>query len=126
MMRRLFWASAGAVVGVAGYRKAARLARGVWPPASGGGDRHEAPPRPARRGTSLRASRGAIRGVRGATSFARDVRRGMDLYLERYSELTGPSLGGQQARVRRAPSARSGESDPGREYPDINYAKDGR
>jgi hypothetical protein len=122
MMRRLFWATAGAVVGVAGYRKAARMARAVWPAAPGRADRPRATPRPDRPGVS----RGVSRGVRGAASFARDVRRGRDLYLERYSELAGPSLRGQQARVRRPPPADAGDGDQGREYPDINYTKDGR
>jgi hypothetical protein len=122
MMRRLFWASAGAVVGVAGYRKAARLARAVWPPAPGGGDRQQMPRGIARREISA----GMGRGVRGVASFARDVRRGRDLYLERHSELAGPSLRGQQARARRPPPAHVGDGDPGRECPGINYAKDGR
>ena len=126
MMRRLFWATAGAVVGVAGYRKAARMARAVWPPAPGSGDRQAIPRRPARPGISRGMTRGMSRGVHGAASFARDVRRGRDLYLERYSELAGPSLRGQQARVRRPPPAHPGDGDQGREYPDINYAKDGR
>jgi hypothetical protein len=121
-MRRLFWATAGAVVGVAGYRKAARMARVVWPPATGSGDRQAVP----RRRTGPGISRGMSRGVRGAALFARDVRRGRDLYLERYSELAGPTLRGQQARVRRPPPAHAGDGDQGREYPDINHTKDGR
>jgi hypothetical protein len=49
-----------------------------------------------------------------AVSFARDVRRGMDLYLERYQELAGPSLVGQRARVRRPSTGGAGDTDPGR------------
>jgi hypothetical protein len=82
MTRRLFWVTAGAVAGVAGYRRVSRLAR------------------------TVRAGE--------AVSFARDVRRGMDLYLERHQELAGPSLVGQRARVRRASTGDTGETDPGR------------
>ncbi len=81
-MRRLFWASAGAVAGVVGYRKVSRLARTVR-----AGD---------------------------AVSFARDVRRGMDLYLERYQELAGPTLIGQRARARRPSKGSAGDTGQGR------------
>jgi len=94
MMRRLFWATAGAVLGAAGYRKVSRLARG---------------PR-----------------TQGMASFARDVRRGMDLYLERYQELAGPNLIGRQARVRRPLRAGAAQADPGRRQPSVDNAKDGR
>ena len=55
MIRRLFWVSVGAVVGVAGYRRVTALARSVRP----------APP------DSL-------------TGFVSDVREGMALYLDRH------------------------------------------
>ena len=79
MMRRLFWAAAGAAAGVAGYRRVSRLARAV------------------RAGDAL--------------SFARDVRRGMDLYLERHQELEGPNLG-QRARTRRPSEGGAADADP--------------
>lgn len=94
MMRRLLWAAAGAAVGVAGYRKVARLA--------------------------------SVARAGGAASFARDVRRGMDLYLERHQQLAGPNLVAQRARVRRPPQAGDGERVPVRRYPGTPYAKDGR
>jgi hypothetical protein len=94
MMRRLFWATAGAALGVAGYRKVSRLTRAV--------------------------------GAGGVASFARDVRRGMDLYLEHHQELAGPNLVGQHTRVRRLPRAGAGERGPERGYPGTPYAKDGR
>lgn len=93
-MRRLFWAAAGAALGVASYRKASRLARAI--------------------------------GADGAASFARDVRRGMDLYLERHQEPAGPNLVGQHTRARRLPRAGAGQRDPEHGYPGTPYAKDGR
>jgi hypothetical protein len=80
-MRRLFWVAAGAVAGVAGYRKISRLARTVR--------------------------------ARDAVSFAHDVRRGMDLYLEHYQELGGPNLG-QRARMPRPSRGGAGDRDPAR------------
>jgi hypothetical protein len=94
MMRRLFWAAAGAALGVGGYRRVSRLARGA--------------------------------GNRGAASFARDVRRGMDLYLEHYPELAGPNLIGRHPRVRRPLRAGAAQTDPGRRDPGADNAKDGR
>jgi hypothetical protein len=58
MIRRLFWLSLGAVLGVAGYRRVTALARAVRP----------AP------------SLGSMAG------FAADVREGMALYLDRQAE----------------------------------------
>jgi hypothetical protein len=55
MIRRLFWLSLGAVLGVAGYRRAASLAR------------------------TLNPAHGA-----GLAEFAADVREGMALYMERH------------------------------------------
>ena len=54
MIRRLFWLTLGAVLGVAGYRRAAALARSLRP-----------------------VPRGNLAG------FAADVREGMALYMER-------------------------------------------
>jgi hypothetical protein len=94
MMRRLLWATAGAALGVAGYRRVSRLGR-----AAGG---------------------------RGVASFARDVRRGMDLYLERYPELAGPNLIGRHNRVHRPLRVGAAQTDPGRRHPGVDNAKDGR
>jgi hypothetical protein len=93
MMRRLFWAAAGAVVGVAGYRRVSRLAR------------------TARAGD--------------AVAFARDVRRGMDVYLERHHQPAGRNLGGPIPSGRWASDAASG-GDPRRGCRDVDKAKGGR
>jgi hypothetical protein len=105
-MRRLFWMSAGAVLGVTGYRRVTRLARAV-----GAGGRTAAAPG------------GEVRGdwARGAARFARDVRDGMELYTDRHPRLAGRTLEGQQARTRRP----ADEGD-GRARPSTDYAKDGR
>jgi hypothetical protein len=94
MMRRLLWAAAGAALGVAGYRRVSRLARGA--------------------------------GSRAVASFARDVRRGMDLYLERYPELAGPNLIGRPRSARRPPRDGVVQTDAVRRQPSIDNAKDGR
>lgn len=62
MIRRLFWLTAGALLGITGYRRLASLARSVSP-----------------------AARAA-----GLARFAADVREGMDLYMERQAG-SGPS-----------------------------------
>ena len=100
-MRRLFWAGAGALIGVAGYRRVTRLARTV----SGAG-------RPAVPGSAW---------MDGAARFARDVRDGMELYADRHPGLTGRTLEGQQARA-----PRPGDEGQGRARPGTHYAKDGR
>lgn len=73
MIRRLLWAGLGVIAGIAGYRKASRLA-------------------------------GTLR-ARDGVSFARDVRRGMNLYLEHYQQPAG------RERAQAAP-ARSQAPDP--------------
>jgi hypothetical protein len=101
-MRRLFWLSAGAVLGVASYRKVTRLARTV-----------SAAGRPA-------AAPGNA-WTDGAARFARDVRDGMELYADRHPGLTGRTLEGQQARARRPD-----DEGQGRAHPGTDNAKDGR
>jgi hypothetical protein len=56
VIRRLFWLSVGAAAGIAGYRRAERLAR----------------------------RRGLVGAARGVARFARDVRDGMDEYMDRH------------------------------------------
>ncbi len=84
MIRRGFWLAAGAVLGVTGYRKATRLARGL------------AGQSPAQR------ARSAAGGLVSATSFARDVRDGMAEYWDLHRTLGNASEqasdGGRQAR----------------------------
>jgi len=69
-MRRMFWVSVGAVIGVAGYRRATALARSL---------------RPAPRADSL-------------AGFAADVREGMAQYLERQAGRAPSTLEGQPRR----------------------------
>lgn len=73
MIRRAFWLTVGAVLGVTGYRKAAALAHALAPP-----------PAPAQARIAVRARPGAAallaRGVGPAAAFIRDVRDGMRLY----------------------------------------------
>jgi hypothetical protein len=84
-MRRLFWVSVGAGLGISGYRRASRVVR-------------ELSGRPESR---LRL-RPTLRQVRGVTGFVHDVREGMDLYAERqrvgaepHRAPEGPTLGWQ-------------------------------
>lgn len=70
MIRRLFWLTLGAVMGVAGYRRATALVRSLSP-----GHR-----------------------ARELTRFASDVREGMELYMERHPGQAPPTLGSQPVR----------------------------
>ena len=118
MIRRLFWMTAGALLGVTGYRRASRLARAV----TAGG-------RPSDR-THGRA-RGDLtpggRAYRGwpqrAALFASDVRDGMQLYADRHARLAGRTLDGQAPAERRHEAGTRGE--PRRGYRGIDDAKDG-
>ncbi len=77
-MRRMFWLTLGAAMGVSGYRKVTRMARALTPARpslrSVGGWQE---PRGA---ASARSAAGLVCGVRGAAGFARDVQEGMRLY----------------------------------------------
>jgi hypothetical protein len=121
MIRRVFWLIAGAVLGVAGYRRVSRLARTVIPGRRG-----------AARASEAAGSRmgGWTHGgwAQRASLFARDVRDGMELYSDRHPGLTGRTLEIQQARARRLDEARPGEADRNhdRAYPSVNYAKEVR
>ena len=79
MIRRMFWLTLGAVAGVSGYRKVAKLAR-VFSPARP--TVRSGVPSPAERAvpaTPWPDSRLA-RGARAAAGFARDVKDGMRIY----------------------------------------------
>jgi hypothetical protein len=118
MIRRLFWMTAGALLGVTGYRRVSRLARAVTAGARPGD-------RPHGRARGDLTSRGrASRGWTHAARFAREVRDGMELYTDRHPRLAGRTLKGQQARAERGHEAgTSGEHRRG--YPGVDYAKDG-
>jgi hypothetical protein len=70
VIRRLFWLTLGAVIGVAAYRRTTALARSISP--------------------SHRA--------RELVRFAADVREGMELYMERHPGQAPLTLEGQQVR----------------------------
>jgi len=76
VIRRLFWLLLGAVAGITGYRRMTALAR-VFRGTRG-------------RGRPVRGAR-----VRAAAGFARDVREGMELYMDRHPPRQGPTLGVQ-------------------------------
>jgi len=116
LIRRLFWVTVGALVGVTGYRRLTRMARVV----GAGGRRGARPPRGARRGPA------GLDWARGAALFARDVREGMELYSDRHPRLAGRTLEGQRARAQRPQGAAPGEERRRRAHPGIDYAKDGR
>jgi hypothetical protein len=109
MIRRLFWAIVGALLGVTGYRRLRRLTRAV----TLGGRRDTAPRRDVTAGGWARS----------AALFARDVREGMELYADRHPRLAGRTLEGQQAREPRPHPAGPGD-DAGRAH--FDYAKEGR
>lgn len=87
MIRRLFWLTLGAVLGVSGYRRLTALGRYV-PPA-------------------LRA--------REVARFAADVREGMEIYSQRHHGSARPTLESHRGRAdangRRAAPGRPGTDD---------------
>jgi hypothetical protein len=120
MIRRLFWMTAGALLGVTGYRRASRLARAVT---AGGARPSDRTHRRAR--GDLTSGRWAHRGwTHGAASFARDVRDGMELYADRHPRLSGRTLEGQQARAERGHEAGAG-GEHRHGYSGVDYEKDG-
>jgi hypothetical protein len=64
MIRRLFWLTAGAVLGVSGYRKVSRLAR-------------------------AQPARSAAAKARSTAAFVRDVRAGMAEYHDAHPSQSG-------------------------------------
>jgi hypothetical protein len=96
VIRRGFWLAAGAVLGVAGYRRATRLARSLAPAISSGTHRGAGDPaigptarRPMITGRAVLA--GAARAGRGAAqgaAFVRDVSDGMAEYWDRQGRPT--------------------------------------
>ena len=98
MIRRLFWLVLGAVLGVAGYRKATTIARSL---------------RPAPRASAL-------------AEFAADVREGMALYMERQAGAPASTLEGH--RRRGLPPGQPAQDGPPRRPPARHHdePKDGR
>jgi hypothetical protein len=111
VIRRLCWLVAGVLLGVTGYRRASRIARAIRPAA------------PIARLTRPAVHRRGAGDRRGIAPFARDVRDGMELYLDRHSGESGPTLRGQQVTPRRPGQA---GMDGGHPDNDNDNAKDGR
>jgi hypothetical protein len=97
VIRRLFWLTLGAVLGVAGYRRAARLVRSIAP-----GPR-----------------------ARELTRFVGDVREGMDLYMERHPGQAPPTLGSQQVRPALAERRSPGHGLPEHGLPERRLTENG-
>jgi hypothetical protein len=98
MMRRGFWLAAGAVLGVAGYRKASRMARSVTG-AAVPGRMLSSGPRALAPGGETGPPVPLVARLRSAASFARDVREGMAEYRELHGRRLGRSLGEQRDRM---------------------------
>jgi len=121
MIRRGFWLAAGAALGVMGYRRVTRLARGLGfgvgvPSAAGQNGRH-ADSRQVRGNDNLTGRprhqaparhRGAIASIASAAIFVRDVREGMAEYWSLHRGELAHTLG---SRSDRTASARSGASE---------------
>ena len=102
MIRRGFWLGLGAVLGVAGYRKATAIVRSL---------------RPAPRASAL-------------AGFAADVREGMAVYMERQAQPSASTLEGHRRRGlpagRPAPSQPRPGTHPRPDTPHHDEPKDGR
>ncbi len=102
MIRRLFWLTLGAVLGVTGYRRATALVRSLRPQ-----------PRPG-----------------SLTGFAADVREGMALYMERQSARAPSTLEGHARRglglAGQGDSPRNPRWPQGRDPSRNDELKDGR
>ena len=109
MIRRGFWLGAGAILGITGYRRVARLVRTLT-----GQDRlvltrQDTPALGRDVPAMARAkARSAIAGAAAAAGFVRDVRAGMSEYRDLHGGEADRSLGSQSAR------ALPGQSQQGR------------
>lgn len=74
MIRRLFWLTTGAVLGVAAYRRVVAFARSI--------------PLPVRAGTVQR--------LKSMAQFGSDVREGMAEYMDRHSQPISSTLEGHR------------------------------
>jgi hypothetical protein len=81
MIRRGFWFTLGAVLGITGYRRVTRAAKALLPE----GDRVGQLAR--RNGAGPPARSAASRASAGTVAFVRDVRSGMADYLDRQREI---------------------------------------
>jgi hypothetical protein len=81
VIRRGFWLTIGAALGIAGYRRLERLARALRP-------RNLIVPSASRPSPPS-----------GVAAFGRDVRAGMARYMESQTTRSGPTLVSQHARA---------------------------
>ena len=128
MIRRSFWLLLGAVTGIMGYRRVAAVGQQVSAKLSGtrlAGTRPAGTrlagtnPREGRAPAALtarRAARGVLTGAKEAFRFTRDVREGMDLYMDRHEG---------QRRRRRQQKTPSGSTLSNNDA-NHDYARDGR
>lgn len=100
MIRRLFWLTLGAVLGISAYRRATAVARAIMP-----GPR-----------------------AREITSFAGDVREGMQIYRQRQLQASRPALEGRpdQTEPDRTGSNHTGSNHTGPNQTGPDQAEDGR
>ena len=86
MIRRGMWLTAGAVLGIAGYRRVTRAAKALLPQGELLG---QVARRPTARAHAARtpARRAASRAGNETLAFVRDVRTGMADYLDRHREI---------------------------------------
>lgn len=104
MIRRGFWLLLGAVTGIMGYRRVAAVGQQVSAKLSGTGlagtsvagtNPPGTKPREGRAPAALtarRAARGMLTAAKEAFRFTRDVREGMDLYMDRHEGHPGSTL----------------------------------
>jgi len=90
MIRRLFWLVLGAVVGIAGYRRASRAARTLLRNGSlvgRVGRRAARPVLPHSASSALTQQASGGSATSGTAAFVRDVRAGMAEYLDRHRDI---------------------------------------
>lgn len=97
MIRRMFWLSAGAAIGISAYRRVQTLGRAASAALAPPGGAGTAPAAGRPRGGAT--GQGAVARIGGAVRFARDVREGMGIYTDRHRGRLGPRLGRSAAWV---------------------------
>jgi hypothetical protein len=87
MIRRGFWLAVGAAGGIMGYRRVSSLGRQVSEKLGGRHGQLGQPGQPSRQGAVKR------HWARETIRFTRDVREGMDVYIDRQRARSAPTLG---------------------------------
>lgn len=107
MIRRGFWLTAGAAVGIYGYRRVTALgrrAKTAWAgQGAGGHGGREVPHERGGLGASSPRGNTAIALAEQAIRFTRDVREGMELYRLAHSVPEGSTLGARDLGPARGP-----------------------